>query len=167
MISDAELAGMARSAGLHLAAAGRSLTTAESCTGGWIAKVLTDISGSSAWFGSGYVTYSNEAKQDMLNVPRETIEQCGAVSEETVRAMAEGALAKSGADYAVAVSGIAGPEGGTEDKPVGLVWFAWARRDDGGADITTRHERFAGDREDVRRRTVAAALHGVILLAGG
>lgn len=156
-----DIAVLARRTGEALLAADRRVATAESCTGGWIAKALTDVAGSSSWFGTGLVTYSNEAKCSLLGVRAETLEECGAVSEETVREMASGALAASGADVAVAVSGIAGPDGGTPDKPVGTVWFAWAVS---GATPVTCAEcvHFDGDRETVRRRSVCHALGGVL-----
>jgi nicotinamide-nucleotide amidase len=134
------------------------LVTAESCTGGWIAKVLTDVAGSSAWFECGVAAYSYEAKEAMLGVHPGTLEQHGAVSEEVVREMVAGALARMGGDVAVAVTGIAGPGGGTEDKPVGTVWIGWKRR---GGYAQARLFHFDGDREAVRRHTVAAALDGV------
>ncbi|GLQ94231.1 CinA family protein [Dyella acidisoli] len=135
------------------------LAAAESCTGGWIAKTLTDLSGSSAWFEAGVVSYSNEAKMSLLGVRRETLERSGAVSEETVLEMVSGALDRLHADVAVAVTGIAGPTGGTPEKPVGTVWIGWRRR--GGA-ARAQLFHFAGDREAVRRQTVAAALEGVL-----
>ncbi|MEJ2693342.1 MAG: nicotinamide-nucleotide amidohydrolase family protein [Candidatus Thiodiazotropha sp.] len=127
------------------------LAVAESCTGGWLAKVLTDLPGSSEWFDRGYVTYSNAAKQSMLGVDETTLEREGAVSEATVAAMSRGALRESGADLALAVSGIAGPGGGSAEKPVGTVCFAWQRRD---AAPQVARERFGGDREAVRRQSV-------------
>jgi nicotinamide-nucleotide amidase len=142
---------------------GLSLVTAESCTGGWIAKLITDIPGSSAWFERGFVTYSNAAKQELLGVPREVLDRHGAVSAETVTAMARGALARSHARVAVAVSGIAGPDGGSSDKPVGTVWLGWALTD---GTLRTEHFRFSGDREAVRRQAVAAALFGLLDLLG-
>lgn len=134
------------------------MVTAESCTGGWIAKVLTDVPGSSAWFECGVAAYSYEAKEALLGVNPGTLEQHGAVSEEVVREMVAGALARMGGDVAVAVTGIAGPGGGTEDKPVGTVWIGWKRR---GGYAQARLFHFAGDRESVRRHSVAAALDGV------
>ena len=135
------------------------LVTAESCTGGWIAKTLTDLPGSSAWFDAGVVTYSYEAKEALLGVNPRTLERTGAVSEETALEMVSGALARFGAGMAVAVTGIAGPSGGTADKPAGTVWIGWKRRG-GYAHAQLFH--FDGDRESVRRQTVAAALKGVI-----
>ncbi|MEJ2593260.1 MAG: nicotinamide-nucleotide amidase [Candidatus Thiodiazotropha sp.] len=137
-----------REAGLHL-------VVAESCTGGWLAKVLTDLPGSSDWFDCGYVTYSNRAKQSMLGVSGETLAEHGAVSEATVAEMARGALRESGADIALAVSGIAGPGGGSAEKPVGTVCFAWQRRH---SEPRVARESFSGDREQVRRQSVAYLL---------
>jgi len=134
------------------------LVTAESCSGGWIAKTLTDLPGSSAWFDAGVVTYSYEAKQALLGVDPRTLEHTGAVSEETALEMVSGALARFGAGVAVAVTGIAGPTGGTADKPVGSVWIAWKRR---GGYAHAKLFHFDGDREAVRRQTVAAALAGL------
>lgn len=139
-----------------------SVVTAESCTGGWIAKTLTDLAGSSAWFDCGMVVYSYEAKQALLGVHPHTLEAHGAVSRETVVEMVSGALVHSAATLAVAVTGIAGPGGGTLDKPVGTVWIGWKRR--GGYPQAAVHH-FGGDREAVRRQTVAAALQGLIELA--
>jgi len=133
------------------------LVCAESCTGGWIAKALTDIAGSSVWFDRGFVTYSNQSKQDMLGVTSETLDEHGAVSRETVLEMARGALSNSAAQFSVAVSGIAGPSGGTAEKPVGTVWIAWAG--EGFADAICEH--FPGDREAVRKATVLAVLQGL------
>ena len=141
-------------AGRALERKGWRLATAESCTGGWIAKTLTDIPGSSAWLERGWVSYSNDAKQDMLNVSSDTLIRFGAVSAETVTEMARGALANSRAQVAVAVSGVAGPDGGSSDKPVGTVWIGWAT----AQTATSRHYRFDGDREAVRRQTVATVL---------
>ena len=135
------------------------LTTAESCTGGWIAKTLTDMQGSSAWFEYGFVSYGNNAKQDLLSVPADTLEAHGAVSQETAEAMAQGALAAATADYSVAVTGIAGPDGGTVEKPVGTVWIAWAGPKHRVASCC---HRFEGDRDMVRRQTVSAALTGLL-----
>lgn len=138
----------------------KRLTVAESCTGGWIAKVLTDLAGSSAWFERGFVTYSNEAKQDMLQVASSTLDAFGAVSQETVIEMATGALKNSHADFSLSVSGIAGPDGGTEEKPVGLVWFAWARKLDSDQHkiISSESKIFSGDRNAVRQQAVDYAL---------
>lgn len=132
-----------------------TVTTAESCTGGWIAKVLTDVAGSSAWFERAFITYSNEAKQQMVGVAETTLQQWGAVSEQVVKEMAAGALKAAGADFAIAVSGIAGPDGGSAEKPVGTVWFGFATR---GGQLVAKREVFQGDRDAVRRQTVALAL---------
>ena len=137
------------------------LASAESCTGGWIAKTLTDLSGSSAWFEAGVVSYSNEAKMSLLGVRRETLERSGAVSEETALEMVSGALTRLNVGVAVAVTGIAGPTGGTPEKPVGTVWIGWQRR---GEAAHAQLFQFAGDREAVRRQTVAAALEGVLAM---
>ncbi len=134
------------------------LVTAESCTGGWIAKVCTDRAGSSTWFDRGFITYSNTAKHELLGVPEALIAQHGAVSRAVVEAMASGALACSAARYSIAVSGIAGPGGGTPDKPVGTVWLAWGTP--AGVSAVCAH--FPGDREQVRAATVAAALRGLL-----
>lgn len=134
------------------------LATAESCTGGWIAKTITGIAGSSEWFDCGMVAYSYEAKQALLGVRPQTLEEHGAVSRECVIEMVSGALVHSGAGVAVAVTGIAGPGGGSADKPVGTVWIAWKRRG-GYAHAELFH--FDGDRDCVRRQTVAAALEGI------
>ncbi len=141
------------------------LATAESCTGGWISQVVTSLPGSSAWFDCGFVTYSNQAKQRLLGVPASLLAQGGpgAVSEQTVRAMATGAIAHSVADIAVATSGIAGPDGGTEDKPVGTVWFAWAHRD-GRCKARVHH--FEGDRYSIMLLSVEQAFKGVLELLG-
>jgi len=145
----------------EMIAAGGSVATAESCTGGWIAKALTDISGSSACFGYGIVSYSNEAKEAVLGVQQRTLAAHGAVSDAVVREMAEGVLHLSGADLSVAVSGIAGPDGGTPDKPVGTVWFAWSARGPRGMRTDSELQRFAGDRDSVRRQTVLHGLRGL------
>ena len=162
--SDAELHAAAARLGERLRAARQMLVTAESCTGGWIAKAVTDVPGSSSWFDCGMAAYSYEAKQAMLGVNPLTLEVHGAVSRECVVEMVSGALVHSGATVAVAVTGIAGPTGGTEDKPVGTVWIAWKRR--GGYPIAEKFG-FDGDRDAVRRQTVAAALHGLEAVATG
>ncbi|MGN6152601.1 MAG: CinA family protein [Lysobacteraceae bacterium] len=161
--TDSELGVRAEALGLRFRAARLSLVTAESCTGGWIAKTVTDIGGSSDWFDCGMVAYSYEAKQAMLGVRPETLEQHGAVSRETAIEMVSGALVHSGAGVAVAVTGIAGPGGGSPDKPVGTVWIGWKRR---GGYARARVFHFEGDREAVRRQTVAAALEGLDELLG-
>ncbi|MDH3646410.1 MAG: nicotinamide-nucleotide amidohydrolase family protein [Gammaproteobacteria bacterium] len=163
-MNDGTLYTLAEELGQQLEAAGLVVTTAESCTGGWIAKCLTDVPGSSTWFERGLVTYSNEAKSSLIDVPARLLDADGAVSEAVVRAMAEGALQNSTADLSVAVSGVAGPDGGSDEKPVGTVWLAWARRTDGHADCESRVEYFRGGRESIRRQAVAAALAGLITL---
>ena len=136
------------------------LTTAESCTGGMIAAACTDLPGSSAWFERGFVSYSNASKTELLGVDAALIQHCGAVSEEVVHAMVQGALQQSHAQVAVAVTGVAGPDGGTAAKPVGTVWFGWATP----AGVTTEVQHFTGDRSAVRAATVAHALQGVVQL---
>jgi nicotinamide-nucleotide amidase len=136
------------------------LATAESCTGGWAAQVITHTAGSSAWFERGFVTYSNEAKTDMLGVRPETLEQFGAVSPETAAEMADGALKNSNAMFSLAITGIAGPTGGSPGKPVGTVCFAWCRV---GEIATAETVLFAGDREAIRRQAVVHALRGLLL----
>jgi nicotinamide-nucleotide amidase len=150
---------LAMLAGARLKARGLKLVTAESCTGGWVAEAVTAISGSSDWFERGFVTYSNEAKQEMLGVRAATLDAAGAVSEETAREMAQGALRRSHAQVAVSITGVAGPTGGTATKPVGMVCFGWALAG-GAADVATKH--FQGDREQVRRQSVIFALQGVL-----
>ena len=161
-ITDAGLLALAADVGEYLRAQRQTLVTAESCTGGWIAKMITDIPGCSDWFECGVAAYSYEAKQALLGVRPETLTQHGAVSRETVLEMVSGALIASGASLAVAVTGIAGPTGGTPDKPVGEVWIAWKRR---GRYPNARVFHFDGDRESVRRQTVAAALLGLMGIA--
>ncbi|EMQ4926917.1 nicotinamide-nucleotide amidase [Shigella flexneri] len=154
-MTDSELMQLSEQVGQALKARGATVTTAESCTGGWVAKVITDIAGSSAWFERGFVTYSNEAKAQMIGVREETLAQHGAVSEPVVVEMAIGALKAARADYAVSISGIAGPDGGSEEKSVGTVWFAFATARGEGI---TRRECFSGDRDAVRRQATAYAL---------
>lgn len=156
--TDAELLVLATEVANEVQRCRLMLVTAESCSGGWIAKTLTDLPGSSAWFDTGVVTYSYEAKEALLGVNPRTLEHTGAVSEETVLEMVSGALARFGAGVAVAVTGIAGPSGGTPDKPVGTVWIGWKRR---GGYGHAQLFHFRGDREAVRRQTVAAALIGL------
>jgi nicotinamide-nucleotide amidase len=160
--SDAELAYLAGQVGARLVEREWRLATGESCTGGWIAKVCTDLPGSSRWFLGGAVVYANAFKTQLLAVSPELVERHGAVSAEVVRAMATGVLRQLGGELAVAVSGIAGPEGGSADKPVGTVWIAWAVRRDTGVHVETACERYAGSRESVRRLAVQAALRGVL-----
>lgn len=157
-MTDAEIQALAGRAGAWLEQQGLRLAVAESCTGGWLAKAVTDFAGSSGWFECGWVTYSDAAKQHQLGVSRETLAAHGAVSEAVVREMAQGALARSGADCAIAVSGIAGPGGGSASRPVGLVCFAWVH---GGA-LRTQACNFDGDRAAVRRQSVEHALAGLM-----
>ena len=149
--------------GKHLQSLTAQVTTAESCTGGGIAEAITRIPGSSAWFEAGYVTYSNAQKTLQLSVPAELFSSVGAVSREVVEAMVSGAQEKSGAQFSVAVSGVAGPDGGSADKPVGTVWLAWGA----GRQLVSERRQFDGDRDQVRRQTVKAALEGLIQLAAG
>ena len=151
---------LASQLGQQLLARDAMVTTAESCTGGLVAAALTDIAGSSAWFERGFVTYSNHAKVELLGVDAELIETRGAVSEDVARAMAEGALLESRAQLAVSITGIAGPGGGTRDKPVGTVCFAWVEMED-AAQSETMH--FTGDRAQVREQSVRHALGGLLL----
>ena len=145
--------------GARLKAKGLKLATAESCTGGWLAQAVTSVSGSSEWFDRGYVTYSNDAKREMLGVRAETLSADGAVSEHTAREMAAGALDRSGAGVVVSVTGVAGPTGGTAVKPVGMVCFAWAQR---GTPPQSETRRLSGDRGEVRRQSVIIALEGLL-----
>lgn len=159
---EAALEALARTLGARLEDRGWKLVTAESCTGGWISQVCTAGAGSSAWFERGLVTYSNEAKQAHLGVSAVTLARHGAVSGETAAEMAGGALRAAGVDLAVAVTGIAGPDGGSAEKPVGTVWFGFARR---GAPTETRLRCFAGDRRAIRAASVAYALDSAARLA--
>jgi nicotinamide-nucleotide amidase len=145
----------------RLLATGQTVATAESCTGGWLAKALTDLPGSSKWFVAGWVCYDNEAKHRDLGVPRRALSQHGAVSEPVVRTLARHALERSRASFAVAISGIAGPGGAAPGKPVGMVWFAFARRRGQRVSVTSVVKRFRGDREAVRRKSVVFALRGL------
>lgn len=157
---------LSRRVGERLKQARAVLVTAESCTGGWVAQAVTSIAGSSDWFDRGFVVYSDAAKRELLGVSEQTLSLHGAVSEETAREMAHGALTRGGGTLAVAVTGIAGPSGATPGKPVGMVCFAWAQASRGALRSETR--RFGGDRESVRRQSVIAALEGVLqLLEGG
>lgn len=135
------------------------LATAESCTGGWLGKKITDVDGASHWFERGFITYSNQAKQELLGVSHETLERFGAVSEQTAREMAEGALSNSPAQVSVAITGIAGPEGGNDEKPVGTVWLAWSPQ---GSPTRCELMQFSGDREAIRHQAVVAALQGLL-----
>ncbi|MEO8061557.1 MAG: nicotinamide-nucleotide amidohydrolase family protein [Pseudomonadota bacterium] len=157
--SDPELSALTRDVGLRLNESRRRLVTAESCTGGWLAKLVTDIAGSSDWFDCGFVCYSNAAKARDLGVPEKLIEMDGAVSDSVVRAMAEGALARTGANVAIAVSGIAGPGGASAGKPVGTVWFALAVKFSDRVQCEGHLIQFNGDRDAVRRQAVEYALH--------
>ena len=156
--TDRDLKRLAARVGRHLFKRELSVATAESCTGGWIAKALTDIAGSSQWFVEGFVTYSNESKIRRLGVPASLLKIQGAVSEATVRAMATGAIRRSGARLAVAVTGIAGPAGAVPGKPVGTVWLGWAQRRGRAIRVAVQLKRFRGNREAVRRKTVRLAL---------
>jgi len=160
--ANATLLKLAERLARRLLAEGRVLATAESCTGGLIAKCLTDVPGSSAWFERGWVTYSDRAKRQELGVAGGLVKQHGAVSERVARAMAAGALRHSLADTSLAVTGIAGPDGGTRDKPVGTVWIAWARREGMRTRVEARRFRFEGNRDAVRRQSVAAALRHLL-----
>ena len=160
MATDSVVHQLAIRAGNQLRDAHLMLATAESCTGGMIATAITDISGSSQWFERGFVTYSNQAKTEMIGVPAELIDKHGAVSEPVARAMAEGALRNSRAQVALSVTGIAGPAGGSEKKPVGTVSFAWSNRLHNDAETLV----FKGDREQIRAQAAAHALRGLLKL---
>jgi nicotinamide-nucleotide amidase len=162
--SDGKLTALAAEVGRTLERMGLMLATAESCTGGWVGGVITSVSGSSMWFERGFITYSETAKREMLGIASEILQQHGAVSAPCARAMAEGALKHSHAQVALAVTGIAGPTGGTVQKPVGMVWFAWAAQ--GKSTQATCHY-LKGDREGIRRESVAIALQGVLQLLAG
>ena len=153
-----QISQLASELGLLLKALNAQVTTAESCTGGGIAEAITRIAGSSAWFEAGFVTYSNQQKTRQLEVPEPLFTRVGAVSREVVEAMVQGAQAQSGARFAVAVSGVAGPGGGSPEKPVGTVWLAWGA----GDEVSSERRHFAGNRDEVRRQTVNAALEGLI-----
>ena len=158
-ISDSELLQLTSQVAQCLLDLNWRLSVAESCTGGWLGKCCTDLAGSSTWFDRGFITYSNQAKQDLLNVNELTLTQFGAVSEQTASEMVQGALAASMADISVAITGIAGPDGGTIDKPVGTVWFAWRTK---YSVVQTQCCHFEGDRESIRRQAVKLALQGII-----
>jgi nicotinamide-nucleotide amidase len=169
-ITDQDLYQLAEEVGRRARASGWRVVTAESCTAGWIAKALTDVPGSSHWVDSGYVTYSNTAKMRDVGVSAETLAEHGAVSGATVREMASGALRATGVELAIAVSGIAGPDGGTAEKPVGTVWFAVATHEAQGPAAVCERRLFSGDREQVRRQAVDHALRLALQLlraAGG
>jgi nicotinamide-nucleotide amidase len=159
---DAAIDALARRLGRSLLQKRAVCATAESCTGGLVAGAITDVAGSSAWFDRGFVTYTNESKQDLLGVPEAVLREHGAVSEATARAMAQGAVARSLGHLAVAVTGIAGPSGGSVTKPVGMVCFAWAGK---GLPTTAITRHFPGGRADVRRAAVVAALEGLVVCA--
>lgn len=164
MVTDAQLVQLAIKVGAHLREVEARVVTAESCTGGWIGKVLTDVPGSSDWYLGGVVAYSNALKQSLLGVLPSALAQQGAVSEEVAREMAVGALEGFGGRLAISVTGIAGPDGGQPGKPVGTVWFGWVWRDAGEIRVRVLREQFDGDRESVRRQTVQRALQEVFAL---
>jgi nicotinamide-nucleotide amidase len=153
--SEQELRDLAEQLGECMTSKGMKLASAESCTGGWLAKIITDIPGSSAWFVGSVVSYSNEAKQSLLGVSADTLAEFGAVSGDTVLEMSDGLFAQTDADVAVSISGIAGPGGGSDDKPVGLVWLSWGKRD---KSVFANAFNFDGDREEVRRQSIKQAL---------
>lgn len=155
---DNELFELAQQLGLLLKSKEKIIATAESCTGGWLAQIITEVSGSSAWFDRGFVTYSNAAKMQMLGIKSETLDKFGAVSAQTAVEMVKGALDHSDADCAIAVTGIAGPDGGTEEKPVGTVFIAWAYKNQ---DVKVVQKKLMGNRHQIRRQTVKIALQGV------
>lgn len=163
-MNDTALSGLAERVGTVLRRRGVRLATAESCTGGGIAQAVTEVPGSSDWFECALVTYSNRSKQQLLGVPEDVLARCGAVSEQTVRAMARGVLERTEASLAVAVSGIAGPAGGTPEKPVGTVWIAWLST--GASLMKTTKLSLGGDRREVRRAAVEAALRGILDVFG-
>jgi len=156
---DAQLTELSQRVGQALTRLNLTLATAESCTGGWVAQVVTHTAGSSAWFDRGFITYSNDAKIEMLGVDPDTIAEFGAVSQETAAEMAAGVLVNSNAMISLAVSGVAGPSGGSPDKPVGTVCFAWCKL---GDEPQTERHRFDGDRESVRHQAVVCALEGLL-----
>jgi len=157
--SEQELRDLAERLGQCLIAHGMKLAAAESCTGGWLAKIITDIPGSSAWFSGSVVSYSNESKHSLLGVNENTLAEFGAVSGETVLEMSDGLFAHTEADVAVSVSGIAGPDGGSDDKPVGLVWLSWGKRD---KSVFANPFQFEGNREDVRKLSIKQALNNLL-----
>lgn len=161
-VTDAVLRNLATRVAKQLRAAGHTIATAESCTGGFLAKCLTDVPGSSDYFERGWITYSNEAKTSELGVGVNLLVQRGAVSEAVALAMVRGALVACRADHAAAITGIAGPAGGTTGKPVGTVWIAWGLRRHGRVRVHAEHYRFRGTRDGVRRSSVAAALRGLL-----
>ncbi len=157
--SEQELRDLAEQLGECMTSKGMKLASAESCTGGWLAKIITDIPGSSAWFVGSVVSYSNEAKQSLLGVSADTLAEFGAVSGDTVLEMSDGLFAQTDADVAVSISGIAGPDGGSDDKPVGLVWLSWGKRD---KSVFANAFNFDGDREEVRRQSIKQALENLL-----
>lgn len=162
MINNDEMTRLSIEVGKALIKRKSTLTTAESCTGGWIAKVITDIAGSSDYYQRGFVTYSNQAKHEMIGVDEQALLQYGAVSEVVVSQMAEGALMAANSDFAISVSGIAGPGGGSVEKPVGLVWFGFAAKHNAKIHMTTKSQIFEGTREQVRASAVIYALESVL-----
>ncbi|MEE8108846.1 MAG: nicotinamide-nucleotide amidohydrolase family protein [Gammaproteobacteria bacterium] len=164
MYDDKELYELAEKVGQHLKSSGRMLTIAESCTGGWIAKAITDVPGSSQWFEYGFSVYADIAKRDILGIDITTLEAEGAVSQPIVTQMAEGALDQSSADVAVAVSGIAGPDASPDGKAVGTVWICWSSRRGQAVESSARIKFFKGDRQQIRRYTVGNALKGLLEL---
>jgi nicotinamide-nucleotide amidase len=157
--SEQELRDLAGQLGECMTSKGMKLASAESCTGGWLAKIITDIPGSSAWFVGSVVSYSNEAKQSLLGVSADTLAEFGAVSGDTVLEMSDGLFAQTDADVAVSISGIAGPDGGSDDKPVGLVWLSWGKRD---KSVFANAFNFDGNREEVRRQSIKQALENLL-----
>lgn len=161
--TEASVAELVKQLGECLKARQLKLATAESCTGGWIAKLITDLPGSSDWFEGAVVCYSNAAKTSLLGVPESTLNEFGAVSGDTVLTMTDGLFENTGADIALSVSGIAGPGGGSDDKPVGTVWLCWGKR---GKSSIANEFHFEGDREAVRLQSIAAGLNAVMDLLG-
>jgi len=159
-----DLESLAQKIGSELKSRELMFTTAESCTGGWVGQVVTSIPGSSHWYECGFITYTNNAKRELLGVSTDVLARFGAVSEQTARDMAEGALEKSRAQVSLAITGIAGPGGGTEEKPVGTVCFAWAGAN---RETVTRRLQFDGDRQAVRKQAVAEALNGLLEYIAG
>lgn len=164
MYNDKELYELAEKVGQHLKSSGRKLTVAESCTGGWIAKAITDVPGSSQWFEYGFSVYADIAKRDLLGIDITTLEAEGAVSQPIVTEMAEGALERARADVAVAVSGVAGPDATPDGKAIGTVWMCWSRRRGQAVESSARIKFFKGDREQIRRYAVGNALKGLLEL---
>ena len=157
--SEQELRDLAEQLGQCMQAKGLKLASAESCTGGWLAKIITDIPGSSAWFTGAVVSYSNEAKQSLLGVDAATLDEFGAVSGETVLEMSDGLFEHTDADVAISVSGIAGPDGGSDEKPVGLVWLSWGKRN---KSVFANPFNFEGNREEVRKQSIKQALNNLL-----